>query len=164
MRDLIAISGKQFAGKDKLADLLLAELPGFYKVPLAKAIKIEFANLYHLTPDDIESDKPRYRTGLIALGQGRRLEDPDYWIKQVLQVPGQKIVSDLRMRREFDYFKAHRAFLIRLEADRAVRAKRGTLVSEDDATECELDDMTGWDAVVINNGTLDELKRQVKLL
>lgn len=163
MYDLIAISGKQFAGKDRFADLLLQELPDFRKVPLARAIKVEFANLYGLTPDEIEENKATYRSGLIALGQRRRQQNPDYWIQQVLNVPGRKIVPDIRMRREYEFFKAQpHAFLLRIEADREIRAQRGQLVQESDPTECELDEVKDWDAVVINNGSVDELRQQAR--
>lgn len=164
MREIIAVSGKQYAGKDLLADFLLQELPEYSKIPISRAIKMEFAALYGLTPPGIEEQKALYRSGLIAIGQRRRQKDPDYWIERVMMFPGPKLVSDLRLIREYEFFKRHGAFLVRVEANRAIRAKRGTLVSEDDPTECELDGVTGWDAVVTNNGTVEDLRQQAKKL
>ncbi len=161
MRDLIALSGKQYAGKDLLADLLLKELPEFRKSPLAGAIKSEFAYLYHLTPQDVEAEKSKYRTGLIALGQRRRQQEPDYWIRRVMMHTGPKIISDIRLQREYDFFKTRRALMIRVEADRDVRASRGTLTAENDPTECELDTVSGWDLVIVNNGSLEDLAAAV---
>lgn len=162
MRDLIAISGKQYTGKDLFADLLLEGLPEFRKAPLARGIKMEFAALYDLTPEEIENNKSVYRSGLITLGQRRRQQDPNYWIKKVLEIPGPKIISDLRLEREYEIFRQRGAFLIRLEAHRDVRAQRGELVREDDPTECELDQVTDWDLVVENNGSIDDLRKKAQ--
>jgi phosphomevalonate kinase len=158
---LIGISGKQYAGKDVLADLLLARLPDFEKIPLALAIKQVYAQQHGLTLAEIEAQKAKHRPGLIALGDWGRAQDPDYWLKQVLQQPGKKIISDVRLKREYDLLRAHGAFLIRLEADRAVRAERGQIVSESDPTECALDDVADWDAVLVNNTDLVALSTQV---
>lgn len=159
---LIAISGKQYSGKDLLTDLLIKRLPGFKKIPLALAIKEEFANRHGLTLAEIEAHKAQYRPGLIALGNWGRAQDPDYWLKQVLSQPGKKIISDLRLKREYDLLKAEGAFLIRLEADRAIRAKRGDIVSEDDPTEWELDKIAEWDLRLENNDSPDELIAQIE--
>ncbi len=164
MRDLIAISGKQYAGKDQFADFLMASLPGFHKVSLARAIKIEFAELYGLTPACVEADKATYRPALIAIGQRRRQRDADYWIDKVMQHPGPKVIPDMRLRHEYEVFKDLGAFCIRVEADRTLRAQRGRLVQESDPTECELDDMTGWDAVITNDGSLEDLRQAAEQL
>lgn len=164
MTDLVAVSGKQFAGKDLLADFLHDALPEFTKLPLARAIKLEFADLYGLTPQAIEANKALYRPGLIVLGQRRRKQNPDYWLKKVLQYPGPKIISDLRLCHEYEVLREHGAFCIRVEADRDVRAKRGNLVKEDDITERDLDRVTDWDAVIINNGSPEELREKALAL
>ncbi|MGE0199423.1 MAG: hypothetical protein AB7P76_00490 [Candidatus Melainabacteria bacterium] len=158
---LIGISGKQFAGKDQLAHILLECLPGFRQLPLALAIKTAYAEREGITLEALEANKAAHRPGLIALGDWGRAQDAHYWLKKVLAAPGKKIVSDVRLQREFDGLKAAGGYLIRLEADRAVRAARGTIVSEFDTTECELDHETRWDAVLTNNGTLEELRSQV---
>jgi phosphomevalonate kinase len=159
--DIIAISGKQYSGKDLLADLLLECLPEFRKIPLALAIKQEYARRHGLTLEQIEANKAHYRPDLIALGDWGRRQDPDYWLKQVLNQPGKKIIPDVRLKREYDLLREQGAFLIRLNTDRAVRAQRGTIVSEDDPTERELDRITEWDAVLTNNGTVQELTNQL---
>lgn len=158
---IIAISGKQYAGKDCLAGLLLAWLPAFRKIPIALAIKQAFAEQKGLTLDEVEANKAHYRPELIALGNLGRAQDPDYWLKQVLNQPGKKLISDLRLKREYDLLKANGAFLIRLEADRAIRTGRGHIVNEADPTETELDAIEDWDCVLANNGTKHDLKIRV---
>jgi phosphomevalonate kinase len=162
--EIIGISGKQYSGKDVLAQLLLDRLPDFRKIPLALAIKQEYARRHNLTLEAIEANKAQYRPELIALGDWGRKQDPDYWLKQVLAQPGKKIISDVRQKREHDLLHEHGAFLIRLNADRNVRAQRGTIVSEDDPTERELDTVSDWDAVLTNNGSVDALARQLNAL
>lgn len=161
---LIGISGKQFVGKDLLTRLLLERLPGFYQLPLAGAIKQEYARQHNLTLEDLEAHKAEHRPGLIALGDWGRAQDPDYWLKHVLEAPGKKIISDVRLKREYDLLREHGAFMIRLHADRAIRAQRGKLVSEDDPTERQLDGPLDWDAVLTNNGSVADLAAQLDAL
>lgn len=161
---LIGISGKQYSGKDLLTGLLMARLPEFRQIPLALAIKTAYAQRHGMTIEALEADKARHREGLIALGNEGRTQDPDCWLRQVLSQPGSIIISDIRLKREYDALRAQGAFLIRLDADRSVRMQRGMLTGETDPTETELDDIPEWDAVLVNNTTLDELRRQVDAL
>lgn len=161
---LIGISGKQYSGKDVLADALVEHLPGFRKIPLALAIKRAYGEKHHLTLEEIEADKAIHRPGLIALGDWGRSQDPDFWLKQVLAIPGPKIISDVRLKREYELLRASGAFLIRVDADRAVRLTRGNLVSETDLTECDLDSIQDWDAVLVNQGDLADFKAKIREL
>ena len=158
---IIGISGKQFTGKDVLADILTDQLPGFKKLPLALAIKEAYAAKQGVSLAEIEQNKPQRRPGLIAMGDWGRKQDPHYWLKLVMADPQPKIISDVRLKREYDFLKENGAFLIRLNADRDIRAERGKIVSENDPTECELDSITDWDAVLSNNGEVQELRMQV---
>jgi len=162
----IGISGKQFAGKDVLADALLQLLGArgleFQKVPLALAIKEEYGQQNGVSLSEIEENKAQHRPGLIALGNWGRAQDPDYWLKKVLKIPGRKLISDVRLKREYELLRAEGAFLIRLEADRANRGARGNLVSEDDATETQLDDVKDWDCVIVNNSTPGMFQSQIE--
>jgi phosphomevalonate kinase len=162
--EIIAIAGKQYSGKDRLTHLIIQQWPEFNKTPLALAIKQAYGQKNGMTLLEIEANKAQHRPGLIALGDWGRQQDPDYWLKQVLNQPGKKIISDMRLKREYDLLRQYNAFLIRLNADRSIRAQRGKLVSEDDPTETELDTITEWDAVLYNNGSVEELQQQLNML
>jgi phosphomevalonate kinase len=166
---LIGLSGKQFAGKDQVCQILLeklvtGQLPVYRQLPLALAIKERYAAEHQLTLEALEANKAFHRPGLITLGDWGRAQDPDYWLKQVVNEQGHLIISDVRLVREFELLKSLGAHMIRVNADRAVRETRGTLVNETDPTECQLDDVTGWDAVLDNNETLLILREKVSHL
>lgn len=165
MDKIIAISGKQFAGKDTLCLMLLKYLSGFRRVALADALKDEYAETNGIPRDQVDKLKaqdPKVRGELIALGKKRREEDEDHWVKKVLEQSGNKIVTDLRFPNEMNRFKEHNAVLIRIEAKRSVRAKRGKLCHEADLSEIGLDHITDWCFVVQNNSSFELLDREAK--
>lgn len=162
-RSIIAISGKQLSGKDYVAKLWLEMLPNFRRVGLGDAIKMEFASIHNLSISELEQNKHLYRPDLIALGNyGRGIDHGLFWIKKVLEVRGNLIVPDIRVQSEFKAFKKLGAIMVRVEADRKIRAARGTLVKEEDPTECALDNILHWDLVIHNNSTLENLKEQAQ--
>ncbi len=161
---IIILSGKQFCGKDTVAKILLEKFPDFKRIGLGDAIKLEYGEKNGLTFDEIEKNKPIYRQDLIELGNFRRAQDSDYWIKKVIALEGNIIVPDVRMKRELEYFKEAGAFKIRVECERDIRAARGTLKSENDLTETDLDDVKDWDYVIENNSTYENLQTASKLL
>ena len=60
MKKIIAISGKQYSGKDTLAKLLLDDLEGFVRVGIGDAIKIKYAQEKNITFEEVEK-KAHYR-------------------------------------------------------------------------------------------------------
>ena len=161
-KKIIVISGKQFSGKDTVANLISEYMPDFKRIGLADALKAEFGKEKDITLSEIEMNKPIYRADLIALGNKRRAEDPDYWIKRVIETEGNIIVSDIRLPHELDTFIEQGAIAIRVESSREERSKRGHLVSEDDPTETALDEFKSWDYVIENNDTFETLVENVK--
>lgn len=157
---IITLSGKQFSGKDTVAQILLTELKDFKRIGLGDAIKLQYAKEKSIPFEEIEQNKAKYRPDLIALGDKGRAIDPDYWLNSVVNHEGNIIVPDVRMPHEFDVFKAHNAFTIRVEASEEVRALRGTIVKADDTTETALDGIKTWDFIVYNDSTHDELVKQ----
>ncbi len=156
-KKIIVISGKQYCGKDTLAKILLNKFSNFNRIGLGDGIKIEYGEQNGLSFEEIEQNKAVYRADLQALGMKRRAEDEDYWIKKVIALPQDIIVPDIRVQKEYDYFKAAKAFKIRVNASAESRSKRGTIVSENDITETALDGIADWDLVIENEGTYEEL-------
>lgn len=161
---IIILSGKQYSGKDTVAKILLQNLTDFKRIGLGDAIKIEYGEQKHLTFEEIEQNKAQYRQDLINLGNKRRAEDKDYWIKKVIQMPGNIIVPDVRVKRELEFFKEANAITIRVEASRETRSARGTLVGETDVTEVDLDDIKDWNYVINNDSTYENLQAEANQL
>lgn len=160
MKKMIVISGKQYCGKDTLAKLLLEELKDFKRVGIGDAIKINYAKEHNLTFDEVEKNKHLYRADLIKLGNWGRNQDPDYWLKSLIEMKENIIVPDVRVEHEIGLFKAHGAFAIRVEASFENRSKRATITNADDPTETALDNYIGWDAIIDNNSDYENLKKQ----
>ena len=154
---IIILSGKQFCGKDTVAKILLQKFTNFTRIGLGDAIKLEYGEKVGLSLEEVEKNKSQYRADLQALGNKRRSEDADYWIKKVISLPCDIIVPDVRVQREYDYFKQAGAFKIRVEASAQIRSKRGVLSAEHDITETALDNIVDWDYIIKNEGSYDEL-------
>jgi phosphomevalonate kinase len=166
---IIGLSGKQYSGKDTLADWLLEAFPVLEKRPLALSIKQTYAQEHSLTLSELEANKAAHRHGLITLGNLRRAENPDYWLLKTFGHPLKEgkqgaIISDMRLRRELKALKHYKSLLIRVEADRDVRLLRGSLVAEDDPTECDLDGIINWPLRVENNGNLADFRLGCEVL
>ncbi len=160
---IIIFSGKQYAGKDTAAQLLMEELPVFKRCAMGDIIKQEYGKQHGITYEEIEANKPKYRQGLIDLGNWGRAQDKDYWIKKIIATAGNIVVTDVRIKHEYELFKSAGAITIRLEADRDIREERGgKLVGENDVTEIDLDEITDWDFVINNNGDYNTLKNNIK--
>ena len=125
-------------------------------------IKIEYGKINNITYEEIEQNKPKYRQGLIDLGNWGRAQSPDYWLEKIISQEGNIVVTDVRIKHEYEIFKKAGAISIRVEADRDVRENRGgKLVGEDDVTEIDLDDIQDWDFLIDNNKDYNFLKQRV---
>ncbi len=165
-KNIIVFSGKQFSGKDTAAKILLKNelFHSFKRIGIADAIKFMYAKNNHLDIEEIEKNKSKYRQDLIDLGNWGRSQDNDYWLKTILNYDGNVIVTDIRVKHELNVFKNNGAFTVRVEASRDIRAKRGIITSSDDNTETDLDNITDWDYILFNNGSLDDLKENTDKL
>ncbi len=140
---------------------MLKAMPDFRRLAIGDIIKLEYGRKKGLTYEEIECNKSFYRPDLIELGNWGRAQDPDYWLKKIIEQEGNIIVTDVRVPHEYEIFKAAGAVTIRVEASRQVRSSRGELVGEDDVTEVGLDDVTDWDFVIDNDGDYAGLQAQV---
>lgn len=159
---IIIFSGKQYSGKDTAAKIVLEAMPDFTRCAMGDIIKLTYGNEKGLTYEEIETNKPIYRQDLINLGNWGRAQDPDYWLKKILEQDGNIIVTDVRVPHEYEVFKNAGAVSVRVEASRATRTLRGELVGETDITETGLDNITDWDFVIDNNSDYVNLHNQVE--
>ena len=81
---IIIFSGKQYSGKDTAAKILMESLPSFKRCAMGDIIKIEYAKQHDITVEEIENNKPKYRQGLIDLGNWGRSQSPDYWLEKII--------------------------------------------------------------------------------
>lgn len=160
--NIIIFSGKQYAGKDTAAKIMLDKMLNYRRCAMGDIIKLTYGAQKGLTYDEIEKNKAKYRSDLIVLGNWGREQDPDYWLKKIIKQKGNIIVTDVRVPHEYEVFKNAGAITIRVEATRETRAKRGQLVGENDITEVGLDNEKNWDYIIDNNSTYEYLKSQVE--
>lgn len=159
---IIIFSGKQYSGKDTAAKILLDEMPSFKRCAMGDIIKLEYGKINNVSFEEIETNKPKYRQGLIDLGNWGRAQNQDYWLKKIISQEGNIVVTDVRIKHEYELFKSAGAISIRLEADRDIReARGGKLVGENDVTEVDLDNIRDWDYIIDNNKDYETLKTNV---
>ena len=159
--NIIIFSGKQYSGKDTVAKIMLAEMKDYKRCAMGDIIKLTYGEQKGLTYEEIEKNKPLYRQDLINLGNWGRAQDPDYWLKKIIEQDGNIMVTDVRVPHEYEVFKKAGAITIRVEASRDTRASRGELVGENDITEVGLDNIKDWDYVIENNSDYETLKEKV---
>ena len=109
---------------------------------------------------EIEANKAQYRQGLIDLGNWGRKQSPDYWLEKIIAQEGNIVVTDVRIKHEYEVFKKAGATAIRVEATRETRLSRGNLIGETDITEVGLDNITDWDFIIDNNGNYESLEEK----
>lgn len=158
---IIIFSGKQYAGKDTAAKIMLDEMPDFRRCAMGDIIKLTYGAQKNLTYEEIEKNKSKYRADLIILGNWGRAQSPDYWLQKIVEQDGNIIVTDVRIPHEYEVFKKAGAITIRVEATREIRASRGELIGEEDITEVGLDNIKDWDFIIENNSSYENLKLQV---
>lgn len=158
---IIIFSGKQYAGKDTAAKIMLDVMPDFRRCAIGDIIKLTYGSQKGLTYEEIEKNKHLYRQDLINLGNWGRAQDPDYWLKKILEQKDNIMVTDVRVPHEYEMFRSAGAIAIRVEASREVRAQRGQLIGEDDVTEVGLDNIKDWDYVIENNSDYLTFKNSV---
>lgn len=160
-KKIIIFSGKQYSGKDTVAKIMLAEMTAYKRCAMGDIIKLTYGEQKGLTYEEIEKNKPLYRQDLINLGNWGRAQDPDYWLKKIIEQDGNIMVTDVRVPHEYEVFKNAGAITIRVEASRDTRASRGELVGENDITEVGLDNIKDWDYIIENNSDYETLKEKV---
>jgi len=91
----------------------------------------------------------------------RRTQDPDYWTKawghRVEQYDLSCVhilVDDVRFINELNVIRAHGGLIVKIE-------RPGFLGANSHSSETSLDGFTGWDDIVVNDGTLEEFREKI---
>ena len=94
----------------------------------------------------------------------RRARDPDYWTKawgrKVEQYDLARthiLVDDIRFMNEVNVVRGHGGRLVKIE-------RPGFTGANNHSSETSLDDFSGWDAVIVNDATLEALRAKVARL
>ena len=181
---IIGIAGKAQAGKDTTARMLqiLLSNPGIswsvydnsdicfvydhFVVHYADLLKQVSQDLLNMPFDDFNKQEVKQRhldwinmtvrEFLQKLGAAVRKEiDPDFWVKALFNTYNDLvIVADVRFPNEAEAVKERGGILIRINRP---GAGAGNHISE-----TALDDYDGWDYVIENTGTLEDLFNKVK--
>lgn len=92
----------------------------------------------------------------------RRAQDPDYWTKaweaalaELADRSAHILVDDVRFHNEVDVVQRNGGILIRVE-------RPGFNGANDHSSENSLDDFTGWNMILLNDGSLEQFLRQVE--
>ncbi len=102
---IIGLMGFAKSGKDETAKALLNI--GFRRVAFGDEVKLEYGKMVNLTYDEIEANKEHHRPAIIALGEGKRNNNVNYWIDKVSDQIEEKdvdvVITDIRRISEVNY-------------------------------------------------------------
>lgn len=151
---LLALCGARGAGKTTVAQAIVDRYADFKRMSFADPIREEaseilqharladpIVDLYLKSHPPFARDfKDRTIPGLeitprellIQVGNGRREEDPFYWVnimkQRILDCPYHVVIDDLRYDTEMEFVRAHAGYVVELELDGADTDYTGDLL------------------------------------
>lgn len=176
---IIGISGKARSGKDTFAEMLAEALykqvyTPYVMMAYAHELKKEVQSHFNLSYSQLWGNKKevedkrypkgdRFWTGremLQEYGQFFRTIDNDFWVKKLFDIIDDKeyenvIITDLRHTNEVDAVVNKGGYHIKV-----VRGDKPVVHNDQHISETALDEDYKVDALVLNNGTLEELKEK----
>jgi hypothetical protein len=160
---LIGISGKKMSGKDALC-LAICRAHGLKarRIAFADALKQEVSIACNVSRSFIEENKAQFRPILQWWGTNfkRHFHGDDYWVKQTLAEIVEAmsngftmiVIPDVRFQTEATTIKDCGGYLVRIA--------RPTQLIDNHISETDLDNYKGFDHIVLNNGTLQDLDNE----
>lgn len=190
---VIGLGSRKMVGKSTAAEYLRCHY-GFENINFADALrdecKIIWRNLLlewglerygplELADQDAENtfidslfleDKPTFIRRLLQCHgtELRRAEDPAYWIRRwekrvkYVTFPHNVVVADVRFINEANHIKRNRKGKL-IKIIRRVKFPSAEL-PDHHLSEVELDHFPDWDAIIDNNGTIEDLYRKLDAL
>lgn len=164
---LIGLTGYARAGKDTAA---LGCAVSFKRMAFATALKKDVENMLKASGIDpyadfsLEDCKIKYRPLLVAWGQIKRAEDPDYWIKKIKITPSiasveNIIITDVRYANEIEWIKEMGGKVILI-----ARPEIGPANDEERKSFAEINDrcLKMIDKTLVNNSSRKDIGLQLK--
>ncbi|KAM9264448.1 phosphomevalonate kinase [Morus bassanus] len=176
-RAVLLLSGKRKSGKDFVAEELrsrlgpdvcaVLRLSGPLKEQYAKEHGLDFQRLL-----DASAYKETYRQDMIRWGEEKRLADPGFFCRTVVEGAAQPVwvVSDTRRLSDVEWFRdiyGDVVQTVRVVATEETRKRRNWVfvAGVDDAeSECGLDQGVAFDWVITNDGDELSLDEQLETL
>lgn len=150
----IAFGGRAGSGKSTAAKYLSDKYSG-HVLAFADPLYELLAHTQQYLGFPIQKDREYLQT----IGMWARKHDQDVWVNklaeksEILSLKKPCFISDLRFINEMRYLKDHNYITVLILRD--------TTDLLNHPSETELSDPVLWDHVIENNGTLDELYRQL---
>lgn len=107
--------------------------------------------------------KENHRKAMIVWSDEQREKDFGIFCRDAMSRTDEKpicIVSDIRRKNDIRFFRetyGDKLVLVRIKCDDSSRSSRGwtfTAGVDDIPSECDLDDFTEWDQVLVNDGSV----------
>lgn len=170
LEKVIVISGKARAGKDTTA-VLMKEL---YEKSGKSVIVLQFSSTIKdyakIITDWDGSDESKPREFLQVLGTDiiRKNIDEKFFIKRMIQdilvysyFYDVVIISDVRFKFEIESIRNSFQNVVSINVKRPLYDAGLTIKQESHPSEVDLDNYSGYDYEIINDGSLDDLKEKV---
>ena len=169
---VILLSGKRFAGKDEVKQILLGLLSNSVGLSLADECKRMYAEDNNLDSNRLIGDrdyKEIYRNGLTEFYQKSLTKDEFFfesYVESIIKttVADIIIIADIRTQNNLKYFRKMfgiNCISIRINSSIEEKCKRGWIETNYDTSSIEigLDSVDDWDYTILNNGTLNDLNK-----
>jgi phosphomevalonate kinase len=171
---IIGLSGKKQSGKDtvySIASDILA--PPVGRVGFADALKQEVSEATGFRVEFIEEHKTEFRSLLQVWGTDfrRHFSGTEYWIEQMDEVITSVnnkykylFITDVRFENEAEFIKQRGGSVIRVERRQQVykTIQEATVDIDVHVSETNMNDYSGYDYVINNNGSEKDLQKSVR--
>lgn len=161
---IIALAGKKQTGKNTIAKLIATQVAGkTVELAFAYSLKQEVAKACGVTVQYIEEHKDNFRKILQGWGTDfrRNLSNKNYWIDKFdaelwKQDADVVVVTDVRFLNEYAHLNTLDAVM--------VSVSRPLYDFDDHPSETDLDKIKTWHHIILNTGSIEDLKPQVREL
>lgn len=171
--NIIGISGKARSGKDTIADYLIKNY-GYTKLAYADLLKNITMLAFGFTKEQLYGDQkfvvdeywgntPAYYLQILGTECFRERIDNDFWVKAAMKIVNHYpenlwVIPDVRFPNEVTPIQDRGGMVIRI--NRKNRPPTGR--DDNHPSEIALDDYEGFDYVIDNDGTIEELYNKLE--